>query len=324
MSEILRLYKYKSLLSGKRVISTRQLMEQLEISRATLKRDIAKLRDQFQLPVRFDRDSGGYCLEPEARGHELPGIWLERGEIATLSALQHLLVQLQPGAVSGKFDVLGQPLATLMKRQGIDGVGLERRIRLLPARKRRVTPACLDATCLATVTRRRLRIVHWHRGEARTLEREVSPQRLVLYRDNWYLAAWCHLREAFRLFALDAVREARILAADAHEMEPARVEETLTAGYGIFPGKPRHWAVLRFQPSRARWVADEVWHPRQVTRQLADGSLELKLPYADDRELVDEILRFGPDVLVIEPQPLRAKVQKALLTAAARYVETHL
>jgi predicted DNA-binding transcriptional regulator YafY len=36
-------------------------------------------------------------------------------------------------------------------------------------------------------------------------EREVSPQRLVHYRDNWYLDAWCHLREDVRSFSIDAI-----------------------------------------------------------------------------------------------------------------------
>ena len=39
---------------------------------------------------------------------------------------------------------------------------------------------------------------HYNRGTDESNEREISPQRLVHYRDNWYLDAWCHLREGLR------------------------------------------------------------------------------------------------------------------------------
>lgn len=75
MSEVVRLYKYKELLSNKRAYSSEELMAILEISRATLKRDITKLRDQFRVPVRYDRERGGYLLDGSADGAELAGLW---------------------------------------------------------------------------------------------------------------------------------------------------------------------------------------------------------------------------------------------------------
>lgn len=44
MSEVVRLYQYKGLLSGRRAVSAEELIATLEISRAMLKRDLAKLR----------------------------------------------------------------------------------------------------------------------------------------------------------------------------------------------------------------------------------------------------------------------------------------
>jgi predicted DNA-binding transcriptional regulator YafY len=98
------------------------------------------------------------------------------------------------------------------------------------------------------------------------------------------------------------------------------IEETVGAGYGIFNGAAKAWATLKFTPERARWVDKETWHPQQETRTEPDGSLVLNFPYADDRELVGDILRFGADVEVVGPPELRSKVQKQFLAAAVRYV----
>ena len=84
MSEVVRLYRYKSLLSGRRAVSAEVLMASFEISRATFKRDMAKLRDQLHVPIEFNRESGGYQMEPGHTDSELPGLWFSQQEILAL------------------------------------------------------------------------------------------------------------------------------------------------------------------------------------------------------------------------------------------------
>jgi predicted DNA-binding transcriptional regulator YafY len=149
--------------------------------------------------------------------------------------------------------------------------------------------------------------------------REISPQRLVHYRDNWYLDAWCHLRNDLRSFAVDAIREAVIKEAPAREVRDADLDEYLGSGYGIFAGRDVEWATLKFTPEAARWVSAQNWHPKQRSRVEKDGSYVLELPYAEDRELVMEILKYGADVEVLEPAALRERVGNALEAAGAHY-----
>jgi predicted DNA-binding transcriptional regulator YafY len=92
----------------------------------------------------------------------------------------------------------------------------------------------------------------------------------------------------------------------------------LGAGYGIFAGQKVQWAELRFSPERSRWVAAETWHPKQSGRFQADGSWVLRLPYADPRELVMDILRHVPEVEVLGPARLRQAVEVKLRTALGR------
>lgn len=54
------------------------------------------------------------------------------------------------------------------------------------------------------------------------------------------------------------------------------------------------WATLRFAAERARWVAREVWHPRQAQAWLPDDRLELRVPFTDPRELMMEVCAMGP------------------------------
>ena len=149
--------------------------------------------------------------------------------------------------------------------------------------------------------------------------RVVSPQRLVHYRDNWYVDAYCHLREDLRSFAVDAIRSAEPLDERAKDIPKADLDDYLKGGYGIFAGKKVAWAKLRFSPLAARWVATQNWHSKQKSEFEEDGSYCLSIPYANDSELVMDILRHGAEVEVVAPEGLRQALIDELAQALAQY-----
>ena len=151
------------------------------------------------------------------------------------------------------------------------------------------------------------------------MERAVSPQQLVYYRDNWYLDAWCHLRNAIRTFALDAMVSVQPTTDAAIDVDQQELARMLQGSYGIFAGPPKDWATLRFVPARAHWIAQEQWHPMQEGHFEVDGSYVLRVPYSDERELIRDILRHGPDVEVSGPVALRDQFQQLLATMQNRY-----
>ena len=74
-------------------------------------------------------------------------------------------------------------------------------------------------------------IRHWSRVKDQTTERTVSPQRLLLYRGNWYLDAWCHLQKDIRSFALDGLKKGDVLEERAIDVSENDLEEALSSGY---------------------------------------------------------------------------------------------
>jgi predicted DNA-binding transcriptional regulator YafY len=197
---------------------------------------------------------------------------------------------------------------------------VEKRIRVFQPERRMVQSlSFFGVVAKAVLTRSRLWIRHYNRQDDRETEREVSPQRLVHYRDNWYVDAYCHLREGLRSFSVDAIRAAELRDARAKEVPAAELDAHLGSGYGIFAGREVQWAKLRFTPQAARWVSAQRWHPEQRAGVEADGSYVLEVPYANDRELVMEILKYGADAEVLAPEALRARVAAALAGASALY-----
>ncbi len=300
-------------------VSRQRLEEALECSRATVKRLIEEMRLYLNAPIVYDRKYNGYRYDPaEGEMYQLPGLWFNASELQALLATQQLLEGVQPGLLDSHLQPLKRKIDDLLSRQPGSGEAVSRRIRLLRAAARPAGPYfTLIAGALAA--RRRLHLRYYNRARDTLSEREVSPQRLTHYRDNWYLDAWCHLRRGLRTFSLDAVREARALDSSAKEVADSVLDDHYASAYGIFSGRAQHQAVLRFSPERARWVSMESWHPQQQSHWLADGGYELILPYSQPEELVMDLLRYGPDVEVIEPPALREMVLEKLSATIDRY-----
>ncbi len=315
-----RFYRIKQLIDSHRIVSREAFLDDLEISLATLKRDLGYMRDRLKVPIIWDGGAGGYRYDTrngKPPRIELPGLWFNAQEAHALLAIQFLLDSLQPGLLSKHVGPIKERIESLLEKGDHAADEVRKRIRMLAAQSRPVPTKHFEVTSHAVLTRTRLKILHHNRGRDETLEREVSPQRLVHYRDNWYLDAWCHLRDGLRCFAIESIHEATLLDATARNIPETTLDEELGSSYGIFTGKADKVAKLHFTPERARWVAGEIWHPKQKSNFDKDGYYILEIPYRDDRELVMDILKHGPEVEVVSPSMLREKVTE-LLEAAVR------
>jgi predicted DNA-binding transcriptional regulator YafY len=321
MDRLERFYKIDRLLKERRLVSFADFKSELGMSPASVKRDLAYMRERFNAPIEYDREGNGYRFGRPGPGprYELPGLWFNSTEVLALLTTLRMLGSLEPGMLDGQIEPLRERLREILGSGDHSWQEVEKRIRIFQPERREGKAAHFSAIAAAVLKRSRLWIRHYNRKADRETEREVSPQRLVHYRDNWYLDAWCHLRNDLRSFAVDAIRDAKLTEGRAREIAAAELDEYLASGYGIFAGKDVEWATLKFTPEAARWVSAQSWHPHQRTRIEKDGSYFLELPYAETPELVMEILKFGADVEVLAPASLRERVGHALSAAARRY-----
>ena len=320
MSKLDDLYRLHRLLDGRRTAIARQaLMAELEISRSKLTRLIADLRARFGAPLVFDQEHGGYRFDTADGRCQLPGLWFTAEELHALVSLEHLLQKLQPGLLDQLLAPVRTRLERILQAEHLGGGEAQKRLRILAMAARARDMRYFQTAAGAVLQRKRLSVEYYNRERGETGTREISPQRLTHYRDNWYLDAWCHQKKALRVFAVECIRQATVLTKTARNVPDAVLDRELASAYGIFAGLPVATAVLRFTAHRARWVADEIWHPEQRSRWLEDGCYELSLPYSRDTELVMDILKHGAEVEVIAPEALKYAVKEQLDRAGSQY-----
>lgn len=314
-----KIYKMHQILKTARYpVKTTVLMERLECSEITILRFRKELKGTYRAPLKFDHKTNGWFYSHDK--FELPGLWFTPQQLIGLLVMQEALKGLQPDFLADYLASFKEQIQNLLSQSGASAESLNQRLKLVSAGKRKMDYKFFQIVALATIRRRRLKLYYHTRGTDQHNMRDVSPQRLTFYRENWYLDAYCHMRQSLRLFAIDAIEDAEILNdQDAHEIDNQTLDNYYYKTYGIFSNANTEWAVLKFNARQARWVKNEIWHHDQKETWLADGSYQLSIPFDDTKELIREILKYGSDVEVISPAKLRDDIIKELNDILALY-----
>ncbi len=302
-------------------VAKSELQDLIQASETDVEQIIQNMRLYLDAPIKFEVDSKSYYYDIDSNAsYELPGLWFNSSELYGLFASYQLLSEIGPGLLESHIEPIKEKLQSLMHTEKSSHQGdLEKRVRILKMAARRPSPKHFSVVASTLLMRKQLKIKYVGRDRNKSTERMLSPQRLVHYRDNWYIDAWCHMREELRTFAIDRIEYSRLINKKSEDIDESVLKEHYSSSYGIFSGTPNKKALLKFSSSVAKWVSDEIWHPEQNGQFYFDGCYQLEIPYRDPRELIQDILRFGPDVQVLKPEQLRDEIKKKLENAIKQY-----
>ncbi|PCJ39515.1 MAG: transcriptional regulator [SAR86 cluster bacterium] len=320
MDKFERIYELHKLLTSRRApVSRVEIENKLDCSKSTATRLIEFCRSRIQIPIEYDRERSGYYLAiKEGEHYELPGLWFNPSELIALMTSHRLIADVQPGVLEPFLAPLQKRIESLLEDEYAGNQEVFKRIRILQMAPRVAELEDFQQITDALIGRVQIRIQYGSRGKQELTERWVSPQRLIYYRDNWYLDAWCHLRKAIRTFSLDRMNVAE-KGQIAKDITDKQLDAHFTRTYGIFAGPATNKAVIHFSDKAAEWIADEHWHPEQESKRLENGNWELTVPYGDSRELIMDILKYGEDAEVIEPESLRQQVIEKMQKSLKNY-----
>ena len=126
-------------------------MDELGVSRATLKRDLEYLRERLDAPIVYDRFANGYSMRPDARDqrqvrHELPGVWFSEREIHALLTMHQLIQGLdEDGVLARHLQPLLDKLHGMLGASDAEAGELMKRVKIMSAARRPVVAPALRA-----------------------------------------------------------------------------------------------------------------------------------------------------------------------------------
>lgn len=308
---------HEALKSRQSPVSAAMLQEMLGCSRTTVHRLAKKLRDELGAPLQLIADEG-YAYGAGRESYELPGLWLTADDLASLRIVDAFLEPMEHGVLQAQVRLLRAQVDVLLEQamadESVSSDQLRSRLDVVPPKFSVDRPEIFASVFEATMRKLRLRFADYARRRGEPHLREISPLKLVHYRENWFLLGFCHDNGDTGLFSLARLHHVTVLptAADlSHGGE--------TAELGPSSSGRRQQARLRFSPQAAATVAGKIWHPEQVGQFATDGSYELRLPFVHVQDVLPAILEHGAAVVVEGPKVLRSRVMKALTAAIKRY-----
>jgi len=143
--------------------------------------------------------------------------------------------------------------------------------------------------------------------------RQVEPLRLIFLHRNWYLQAWCLLRQDYRLFKITRMNELRVLAKN-FDRKP-RMKELPEAS--INSTMPPTELDLLFTSAGAEGVGE--YFKESDFRQTEEG-LRIKIKWPLDEWVYRFLMGFGPELTVVSPIEVRDEIAMRHREAADKYL----
>lgn len=300
---------HKLLIQSKYPVHISRILEELKCSEKTFFRVRRKVEELYGAEIEcLDDNYYRYKIEDDIL-HHFPGLWFSHKELEALICFDKALNEIHAGILSDIISPFRERLYRMLDTYDISDQTWNNRIKCIPIAQRTIDPDVLKIITDSVLRNKRCKIIYKALSSDAEEKRDISPQTLLRYRDNWYVDAWCHSRNALRTFALSRIRQIEQTNEEAEVVDIQDLEQHYTTSYGIFSGKAAETAIIRFTGIAAREVSHEEWHPRQIQQWIDSETLQLSIPYYDATELIMDILRWGELAEVVNPPTLRQKMK---------------
>jgi predicted DNA-binding transcriptional regulator YafY len=293
-------------LQARRVVSGPALAERFGVSLRTIYRDLRTL-ELAGVPL-FGEAGVGYSL---AEGYRLPPVLFTREEATALLTAEKLAARLTDAPTARLTSAAMDKLRAVLRQPDRDHLEtLTPHIQVLGPAGRPGQPSTYQQLVAAVASQQVARLLYQAAASDAPTAREVEPIGLYLSQ-HWHVVAYCRLRQAFRNFRLDRIRELAI----SSEVFAAR-PETLHQYWAAEAARSgREKVVLHWQAAGASEATQRLHDTKHqygwVSEQpLPDGGLEMTLLVGSLPYLAAWLLPHAGTVAVVEPPTLREHLRE--------------
>ena len=320
--KIERLLKIDDLIRSRTRYTASSLAETLEVSERTIRSDIDTLEVYFDAPIEFEQQRGYYYTDPQWC---FPTIPLTQGELFALTLGAKALEAYAGSVYESDLRSSIQRLADrLPERIWVDLQQLanERICFRSGAELLNLDPYIYQDLLEAWRTSRQLWMRYYTANRDDETERVVYPYLVDIYRGtNPCLIAFCTLRQQFRDFRLDRIREYRLLNQTFKRDPNFNLQKYRKNCFQTEQGDRLYEFVIEFSAKVAPFIWERRWHLSQEIDKHADGSLTLRMEVGGLQEVKRWVLGYGKEALAKSPPEL-VKLLREETQAMAQQNET--
>ena len=308
-SQASRLLDLIRILESRRGATVPELVEECQVTRRTVYRDLEALIDSGY-PLVSERQSDGQVLYSFISGFSrMPPITFSLTELMTLSLCRGQLDFLQGTPFQDDLDAIFARINSSLPPRSV--AHLERIAEASVPRFHGVKDYSGQHQLLCDLRQallRQQRCLISYRPSHRQLDQYlIDPYTLLFFKNGLYIGGYAHKRDALRLFAIERIVTVKLQDETYEVPDDYRVDMLTGTAFGLIEDGDVLQIELLFSAAVAHLVRERIWHLEQQVEDFKDGSIKLKFSASGDKEILAWLYSFVPHVRVIAPQSLKDK-----------------
>ncbi|MFB3886682.1 MAG: helix-turn-helix transcriptional regulator [Thermodesulfobacteriota bacterium] len=292
--------------------NARKLAEKYELSEKQAQREIEFMRDRLCAPLAYNPSRKGYEYEDD--GYELPPLWFKEDELLALCLALRLASTLpDPKLKNSLYDLLTKFLTFRSLDSDVSIEEIREKVSVKNVEYYKVDETVFHEIVDSLFRNESLKISYHTPHKDETTERVIQPLHLLCYMGSWHLIAFCTLKGELRDFALSRIKAIEPVSQRIKlPKHLPSVKDYINKNFGLMSGGESIEVCLKFTPEVSPWISEQIWFSGQEVSLNEDGSICLKFPVADFREVRREILKYGASTEVLSPQELRVDIKSEI------------
>ncbi|WZL71962.1 YafY family protein [Clostridiaceae bacterium 35-E11] len=292
-------------------VQARELAEMFEVSVRTILRDVDAINLAGIPVVTYQGTNGGIGI---AEGYRLDRSILTSDDMAAIMAMLKGVRRTIPDP---RHEILMEKLKNILpstQLQNLDAKTNQLFIDLSPWGGDEQIKEKLTGIRNAIEQCKEVEVIYMDAVGVST-NRRIEPYSLVLKGQNWYLYAWCCMREDFRLFKLSRIEEFTVLETHFQPKDVSLENVTLERDWGKHDNMVELEMV--FEKQMERILKD--WHWGEMVT-LEDERIMVKALFPEDNWLYGFILSFGTGIEVVNPPHIRKILREIAQDICKKYL----
>ena len=317
MNRIDRLTAILIHLQSKRIVRAEEIANRFEISVRTVYRDVKALMEAG-VPIGSEAGTGYFIVD----GYHLPPVMFSQEEAGAMMMAGKLVEQMTDQSVRTAFDgALMKIKAVLNEAQKDHLESLQDHIEVL--KPRMSLPAqkgyFLSDLQKAVVNKQVIQLSYSSNHQNELTRREIEPIGLFYYSSAWHLIAWCRLRNGFRDFRCDRIKELKPTDVIFEPRSISTMQEYFNSLQQA--NVEMQSATVLFEKKEALYVSNSKHYFGFISEEEVEGQLRMKFLTADMQLLARWLLSYGKGVEIESPDELKNIIQGLVEELQAHYLK---
>lgn len=299
--------------------SAQSFAERFEVSKRTIQHDIEFLEVRINAPIAYSRAREGYYYtDPHWTLSTLP---VTEGQLlAFFLSIELVELYLGTSFENPLRNAIQRITSTLTDEVQLSVSELISHYSVRTGASAKASMDLLLAMQRAIQHRHPVEVVYFTASRGQETRRVLHPYHIFNIHGDWQVIAFDLFRLDVRQFALQRIREWRILEEETFDIDPGfSADQYFERSFEAEHGYEAVDVILRFDAHQAPYIRERTWHPSQIIEAQEDGGIEMRFTTGAIGEIRRWVMRYGRHVRVISPEGLKQSIIDEFRASLAEY-----